>query len=137
MNRSLIILSIIILALLTTYLIKENIGDTPLYKNISLDEYKNKITNKETFYIYIYSPQCPACKKSMSVVNGFIKKYKIEMLAVNTSEKENKDSKFFSNNKIEYIPTLIYYKNGAEYSRLVGTISQKDIEEFFKSNNKN
>ena len=65
-----------------TYLEGSEYDET--YHTISLDEFKQKQANKESFLILIYNPGCTACNESKPVINNFIKENHLKMYGFNT-----------------------------------------------------
>ncbi|MHA7138151.1 thioredoxin family protein [Rossellomorea arthrocnemi] len=116
-----------------------NTLDKPKYTNINLDEYKNKINNKENFLIYVYKTSCSVCQETKPLLNEVIEKENATILAMNSEEEGNLERSFFEEQKLEKSPTIIFYSNGMEEDRIEGYHSQKEINSFvtkYKSKDK-
>lgn len=111
---------------------KKTEDEKPLYKNVSMKEYKQKMNNKEDFVMYIYSPTCTFCKSFKPTLNETIKETDLKILALDTSISENLDNTFLNKYKIEHTPTLIYYSRGEEKDRREGNLSKKDLLKFLE-----
>ncbi|MCA1060835.1 thioredoxin family protein [Rossellomorea aquimaris] len=104
--------------------------DKPMYTNINLEEYKNKLNNEENFLIYVYKTSCPVCQETKPLLNEVIEKEKVTILAMNSEEEGNLEKSFFEKQKLEKSPTIIFYNNGIEEDRIEGYHSQKEISSF-------
>ena len=107
-------------------------------KEISYDEYKNLIKNKESFVLEIMSTNCSACINFKPKLEEVTKEYKVEVKYINTeklSEKETKE--LYKEAGISGTPTVIFYKDGKEEtksSRINGSVSKDRIISKFKAN---
>lgn len=100
--------------------------DDPNYQNLILPAALNKkIKDKEDFFIYYYASTCPHCKRTTPVLNPIAKDAGIDLKQFNLEE--FKDG--WQNYKIEYTPTLVYYKAGVEVDRMVGGIPEAGSKE--------
>ncbi|MGU3373084.1 thioredoxin family protein [Bacillus mycoides] len=128
----LVIVTLIIASGSMFFLFNKTEDEKPLYKNVSMKGYKQKMDDKEDFIIYIYSPTCTFCKSFKPTLNETIKETDLKILALDTSVSDNLDNTFFNKYKIEHTPTLIYYSRGEEKDRREGNISKKDLLEFLE-----
>jgi thioredoxin-like negative regulator of GroEL len=78
-----------------------------------------RIANKETFYIYFFSPICPHCKRSTANVNKAFAATHATYYQYNVYE----DPDAFTNFQIEGTPTTYYYKNGVLADKAIGEVS--------------
>ncbi len=98
----------------------------PNYQNIilpaTLDE---KIANKEDFFLYVFSSTCPFCKETTPKLIPIVKEMNIDMPQLNLQEFAAYRNKL----KIEYTPTLVYFKDGQEAERMEGGIKLSGMQE--------
>lgn len=94
--------------------------DDPNYQNLILPEQlKKKFDNKEDFFIYYYSSTCSHCKRTTPVLDPLTKELNIDVKQFNLEEFKQG----WSDYKIQYTPTLVYYKAGKEVERLEGGLA--------------
>lgn len=140
-----IILSILILILIGlgiyTYYNKNKKTDDnkkyPYYHEILLKEFKKKIDNKDTFIIVIHQTGCPHCNSYLPVVKTISNDYKLDIYSINTTNL-SEDEYYSLTDIIHYsgTPTTAFFIDGEEttsINRIVGTDSQKNVIERFKS----
>lgn len=107
-------------------------------KDINLDEFKDKIKNKETFALYIGNEGCSHCVSYKPTLEKVLKEYKIKIYHIDNSklsEKEYNELKSYV--YISGTPTIIFFEKGNEestLSRIVGETSYEDTIEKFKEN---
>lgn len=90
------------------------------YQNIILPEaLDEKVANKESFFVYMFSPTCSYCKQTTPQIMPIVNELGIELHQFNTLEFKNYQAKY----NIEYTPTLVYFENGVEAARIVGGVS--------------
>ncbi|WP_411348282.1 thioredoxin family protein [Paenibacillus sp. WLX2291] len=136
MKKILIFLGVFLCVSIMVYMVMNNIKtNPPLYHNITLQDYKNKVESKETFYMYIYANSCEVCQQFKPVVNDFLEKSRTKFYAINLDIQENNNPEYLMQQKVSKTPTLIFYKNGKESSRSVGYITTKDLKHFVEENN--
>ncbi|MFE5319121.1 thioredoxin family protein [Paenibacillus sp. NPDC056579] len=94
--------------------------DDPNYQNIILPaDLDKKLSNKEDFFLYYFSSTCPHCKKTTPILSPLTKELNVDVKQFNLQEFEDGWGKY----KIQYTPTLIYYKGGKEVERIEGGIA--------------
>lgn len=101
------------------------------YKEYTVDEIQKKVKDKEDFTVYIYSPECSACKEFTPILRSVMEDTKTKIHAIAITE-TNSNSKFFEKNNLEYVPTLIKFTSGKETGRKVGLIETGELTQFFK-----
>ena len=52
----------------------------PDYKNVSLKEYKQKISSQNSYFMYVYKTSCGVCQEMKPSMNKVIKQEKAEIL---------------------------------------------------------
>ncbi|BDU86875.1 thioredoxin family protein [Clostridium perfringens] len=119
------ILAIITIIVILTFSISNLIqNEKPLYKDSSINEVKMKIQNKESFILYLYQKQCPSCLQIKPIINEYIQSTGNEILAVDINN--DKDKNFIVQDlNISGTPTVIFYKEGNEISRLISVFNEE------------
>lgn len=102
--------------------------DDPNYQNIILpDEMVQKIKDKESFTVYFYSPTCPHCQKTSPIIVPMASEMGIDLKLYNLLEFQEGWNQY----QIEATPTVIYYENGKEVDRIVGTNAPEVFQSWF------
>jgi thioredoxin 1 len=107
------------------------------YQNIILpDQLKSKLANKESGFIYFFSPECPHCVATTPLLNPVAEKLQVDLPKFNLLQFTDGWQSY----NIEFTPTLVYYKDGVEVDRMVGGMEivagdgghpKADFEQFF------
>lgn len=113
----------------------------PNYQNIILpDQLKSKLANKESGFIYFFSPDCPHCVATTPLLNPVADQYNVDLLKFNLLQFNDGWNTF----SIESTPTLVYYKDGVEVERIIGGMElvpgdgghpKAEFEQFFEKYN--
>ena len=107
-------------------------------KEINLDDFEDKINNKETFALYIGNEDCSHCVAYKPTLEKVLKEYKIKIYHIDNSKLSEKEyNKLKSYVYISGTPTIIFFEKGNEestLSRIVGEMSYEDTIEKFKEN---
>lgn len=94
--------------------------DDPNYQNLIMpEELKKKMDNKEDFFIYYFASTCPHCKRTTPVLDPLSKELNIDVKQYNLEEFKQGWNQY----KIQYTPTLVYYKGGKEVERIEGGVA--------------
>ena len=100
------------------------------YQNIILpDELQRKIESGEGTYAYFFSPTCQYCKAFTPVLMPIAKEYEVKIDQLNVLEFDLSWNEY----SIQSTPTLIYFENGEEVTRLIGDAPKEVVHEFFQS----
>ena len=103
----------------------------PLYQEqVTPDDLKKRLANKEDVTIYFYSPTCSYCVKTTPNLVPVAEDLNVEVNKLNLLEFNDEWNTY----GIEGTPTLIHYKNGEEFARLTGQQSSEAFEVFFNEN---
>ncbi|MDI7742999.1 thioredoxin family protein [Lysinibacillus fusiformis] len=95
--------------------------DDENYQNIILPEaLKEKIVSGEPVVAYMFSPECPHCKKMTPALMPIADEVGVQIDQYNVLEYEQG----WDDYQVEATPTLIYFKDGKEVNRLVGDYSK-------------
>ena len=126
------ILAIIVAFILCGCTSKSNI------KEISFNEFKNKIENKDSFVIYIGNKECIHCEEYKPTLEEVLKEYQITIYHLDnkklTDKEKNEFTKYLS---ISGTPTIAFIEDGEEEStlnRIVGVKSKEFTIEKFEIN---
>lgn len=107
-------------------------------KSISLNEFKQKIENKETFVVYVGNKDCVHCNNYMPTLKKVLKDYNITIYQIDNSKlTEEEYGNFKTYVSISGTPTIAFIKNGEEEStldRIVGETDEETTIKKFKSN---
>lgn len=108
--------------------------DDPNYQNLILpDELAEALKNKEDKTVYFYSPTCIHCQRTTPIVAPLAEEMGIDLVQYNLLEfKQGWDDY-----GIESTPTIVYFKDGVEYNRIVGYNEKEVFEKWFKENKVN
>ncbi len=106
--------------------------------DISLEDFKKKVANKESFALYVGNENCSHCVSYMPTLKSVLKEYGITIYHLDNSklsEKEYADFKTYIN--ISGTPTIAFITNGEEettLNRIVGEVSKESTIDRFKTN---
>lgn len=107
-------------------------------KKISLDKFKEKIANKESFALYIGNKDCVHCENYKPTLTEVLDEYNIDIYQMDNSKLSKKEySNFKTYISISGTPTIVFITDGEEettLNRIVGEMSKKDTIEMFKIN---
>lgn len=105
---------------------------------ISLDDFKGKLANKESFVLYVGNDGCSACNSYMPTLESVIKEYNITIYHLDNSKLSSKEfAEFTTYLNISGTPTVAFIKNGEEettLNRITGVTSKERTIEKFKTN---
>ncbi|MGN1267928.1 MAG: thioredoxin family protein [Candidatus Aphodocola sp.] len=107
-------------------------------KEISLDEFKEKIANKESFALYVGNENCSHCVSYLPTLKSVLKDYNITIYHLDNSKLSDKEyAEFKTYINISGTPTIVFITDGEEettLNRIVGETSKEDTIERFKTN---
>lgn len=107
-------------------------------KEISLDEFKEKIANKESFALYVGNENCSHCVSYLPTLKSVLKDYNITIYHLDNSKLSDKEyAEFKTYINISGTPTIAFITDGEEettLNRIVGETSKEDTIERFKTN---
>lgn len=102
--------------------------EDPIYKNIMLpEELEATLENNDSAYVYFYSPTCSFCKNTTPIVVPMAAEMGIDLKLFNVLE--FKDG--WETYEIEGTPTIVYFENGKEASRIEGGVEEEKLREWF------
>lgn len=107
-------------------------------KEISYDEYKELLENKETFILEIMRTDCSACISFKPKITDVANNYKVEVKYINTDHlTDEENDELAKETGITGTPTVIFYHEGVEETvatRINGSVSKDKIISKFKVN---
>lgn len=99
------------------------------YQNIILpDALDKKISSGDKEMVYFFQSNCSHCAKVTPILMPLAKEMEVHIDQYNLLEFQQGWDLF----SIEGTPTLVYYKDGKEQSRVVGEQSEETFKEFFE-----
>lgn len=105
----------------------------PKYTEISYEQLKEKLDNKDTFVLLLGSDTCSACANYKITMEKVMKDKKIEIFYVNLNLLSEQDyAKIYSKFVVNSTPTTIFIKDGEEistYERLTKSEDYKTVVE--------
>lgn len=102
-------------------------------KEITLDEFKDKITNKESFVVYIGNEDCSHCQSYKPTLEKVLNDYDITIYHIDNSKLSDKEYGEFKNYvSISGTPTVAFITEGEEESALNRIVGQTDEETTIK-----
>lgn len=106
------------------------------YKEITYNQFANKVKAKETFVIFIGSAKCSHCDDFKPTLSKVIEEYDLDVYYIDVSkvsEAQYKEIKEKVN--LEGTPTISYIEEGYcdEDNNLVGANTYEDTVEYFKT----
>lgn len=103
--------------------------DNENYQSIILPgDLEKKIASGEPTVAYMFSPICEHCKKFTPKLMPIAKELDIEVDQLNVFEYDEAWDTY----SITGTPTLIYFNEGKEVTRIVGDYDEEDIRAFFE-----
>ena len=105
--------------------------DDENYQNIILPEaLDEKIQSGEKTIAYMFSPLCTHCKNFTPKLMSVASDVDLQIDQLNVLEYDDAWDQY----RITGTPTLIYFENGQEVSRISGDYPEEDIRAFFEAN---
>lgn len=95
---------------------------------ISKDNFEKEVLQADkTVLVDFYSDSCVPCKRLSPVLFALEEEYaeKLKIVKINI----NFDSELAEKYEVQVAPTLVFFKNGEEVSRLRGAVKQAEIKE--------
>lgn len=101
------------------------------YKEITYEDFKSKIENKDDFILFIGSETCSACSAYKYTVNKIVENYHLEINYIDISKLDEKElGKLKSVVNFNGTPTTAFIKNGKESEkRIVGNQKYSKVVE--------
>lgn len=107
-------------------------------KEITFDQFKEKMANKETFVLYVGNKNCSHCVSYKPILEKVLDDYNIDIYHLDNSKLSNNEhSEFKSYINISGTPTVAFIENGDEettLNRISGEATREQTIERFKTN---
>lgn len=98
------------------------------YQSIALpDEVDEQVQSGEPTTVYFFSPECSHCIATTPILMPVAADMDVDVLQYNLLEYEQG----WQDYRIEATPTLVYFEDGKEVARWVGSQPKENIEQFF------
>ena len=105
---------------------------------ISYDNLKEKLDNKESFALYVGNEGCTHCQSYKPVLTSVLNEYDIDIFQLDNSKLTVKEyNEFKSILNVSGTPTIIFITNGEEettLNRIVGEKTKQETIDRFKTN---
>lgn len=103
---------------------------SPAYIELSLDEVKTKLKEKRSFILFIHQKDCSGCKRIKPYLETFNKYPTVDAFGIDVTNFKDKDLEYLiSEMKLSDTPTLLFYVDGNEKTRIVGVFMQNTLKE--------
>ena len=109
------------------------------YTKINYEDYKQKLSNEESFPLVIGSATCSACGIYEGTMEMFIEKHQVEVFFIDIADLGS-DERTELDSQINYdgTPTTVFFKKGkidSYYNRIDGAVGLSTVEDHFRNNN--
>ncbi|MBR1717769.1 MAG: conjugal transfer protein TraF [Bacilli bacterium] len=107
---------------------------TKTYQNITFDEYKKKIENKDTFLLFVWQEGCSHCEAFDPTLKNVISNLKIKVYGIDLRSMSEEEYQVFKNKTfVTGTPSLVLINEGkylgSDY-KLVGDKSEDELLKF-------
>lgn len=96
------------------------------------DEYKRMIEEQKTFIVYYYFDSCPDCLEFKPILNDTLLDLDIKIYSYDTMMEGNNKNDIFDKIDLNMVPTIIFYKKGAEEKRIEDVVEKNELIKFFE-----
>jgi thioredoxin len=104
---------------------------TPKSEELSLEQYNQTIKNNKLVLVDFYAPWCGPCKIMAPYLQEIANENKDKLTFIKINSDKNQT--IVSNQQVEELPTLLFYKNGKKVHTQIGLISKEDLLKLIKS----
>lgn len=130
MKKKLIISAFFICFIICIFLVIKFLDPPASYEDIFLSEVKAKINEQRSFILYIHQKDCQGCKRVRTCLDVFKKYPTIDTFGIDVSNYTDKDLDYLiSEMGLSDTPTILFYKDGKEKSRIVGVFTENNLIE--------
>lgn len=106
------------------------------YTEITYEEFKQKIENKESFPLFVGSHDCHHCDDYKISLNSFISDYQVDVFYIDVANLEKEEfNEFLTHVNFSSTPTTVFIIDGEEqnvYNRIVGALPYGKIVSKFQ-----
>lgn len=107
-------------------------------KSISYSSFKEKLKNKESFFLVVTRDGCQYCEKFVPTVEEVLSEYEVTGYNLNYTDLSDSDKELFDPEyNVDSTPTTIFIRDGEEISilqRIEGNVSKEKLVAKLKSN---
>lgn len=107
-------------------------------KEISFNEFKEKIESKDSFALYIGNKNCSHCVSYLPTLKSVLNKYNITIYHLDNSKlSDSEQTNLKTYASISGTPTVLFITDGEEettLNRIVGETTKEETIEIFKTN---
>lgn len=133
-NKWVALLLVIIVALIVVIVVFSE-DEGKYIKEINLTELNNKISNKDSFILYVKQTNCEHCKSFSPIFVSALKDSKLSAYSLNMTNLSEDEQKTFDNMfTVEGTPTVLFITEGEEgFLKIEGEQSKDKIISVFKN----
>lgn len=132
------ILKVLSLMIVFSFILAGCSSSSSHIKEITLNEFKEKINNKDSFVLYVGNEKCTHCVSYKPVLEKVLDDYNINIYHLNNRKLRDKELSEFKNYvSISGTPTVLFIENGEEettLNRITGETTREETIEKFKIN---
>ena len=105
-------------------------------KEITVADFKAKVDNKETFYLYISQTTCGYCIQFEPTLTTVFENRNLVAYKINYNLLSQEDRALFKTIYTASIstPTMVYYKSGTETNKIVGSREESAFSSWVSEN---
>lgn len=111
------------------------------FEALDLNSLKTKIKGEEHILVYVGRENCPYCVKLVPELLNMKDKLNLEFYYLNVIKTNDEMDKFFDDNKLEYVPSLLYCGKGEvnnipldyDYVKKHGSYNTEELTEQLKT----
>lgn len=128
MKQKFLIFSLLILTLSSFYFIYSEITKKSNrdYEETSYENIKQKNSMGEEFLLFIKKDGCIYCENAALIVEELSRSSDLQVWSI-TSNREKESALMLDELNVKLYPTVIYFKNGKEVSRILGEFDEKEL----------
>ena len=132
-----IVISVIVLVAGAAFLFLSKNLKTEGVKELNINEFKEKIDNKDSFILVVTQDGCQHCEAYLPVIRKIGNKYNISFYNISLTKLSDDDKTYLKNiANVSGTPTTIFIENGEEKStsnRLDGNVAEYRVIEKLKA----
>lgn len=128
MKQKFLIFSLLILTLSSFYFIYSEItkNSNRDYEETSYENIKQKNSMGEEFLLFIKKDGCIYCENVALIVEELSRSSDLQVWSIK-SNREKESALMLDELNVNLYPTVIYFKNGKEVSRILGEFDEKEL----------
>ena len=135
-NLIIVIIVVILIAGIAFLFMSKNLK-TDSVQTITINEFKEKINNKDSFILVITQDGCPHCEAYLPTIRRVSNKYNVTFYDISLTGLSNEDNSYLKNiANVDGTPTTVFIENGEEKSstnRLEASVPEYRVVERLKA----